>query len=586
MSTQAIAQLKSRRLSPFATLLWEEWRQTRLPLLAGTALTTFILLSIAIPLWRNPAELHDEDSTVTGILSLLFCWQAAVLLFSGYGRNDMTMQFPRRLFALPVPSAALALTRLLYGIAVVAVTFGALGWLLAQSHEVFRPGFWYALIAVPTLVYIEGLAWYLGKRPLLAAGLGLLLYLPLLGLCKGVMENLPGPPLAAALLVSTPVIALFTALALYAVRTQRHGGGNRITTRRSIANAQSDANAAPQAPERALFGYEWRRRGRWVPAFGLLSAFLLMMLFSGVTLSAMASYFALLVGCLSGLFAAGLFQFLVSERERVSGLQRFLMTRPASTRNLGIARLRALGTGYSITFVVLCLLMLGALHVIFPHSGTRTIMLRTIFSPIQFVEDRMDEVHKPSVPAKEAGDKRAPAAISPGREPLTPATRDVEVLVKYESVSWGLVKVLTSLAFFFLLGWLCLTQPLTTLFVFYVVAVLANSLDGKAGWESDWGYTGFSAIVSAAILGLTVTHLRRAFRRGLLSRRALYTVLVAWFALAYAAVYLCVRAGGTPREVLGLQSSLVAFALVLAAFALPFWPFATIPLSIYRHRHQ
>lgn len=581
MSTQAIAQPKTRRLSPFAALLWEEWRQTRLPLLAGTALAALPLLNIAIQLWRNPLELHNKGATIEAVLSLLLCWQAAVLLFSGYGRNDMTMQFPRRLFALPVPSVALALTRLLYGIAVVTVTFGGLGWLLSQSHEAFGPGYSYALIAVSTLIYIESIAWSLGKRPLLAAGLGLLLYLPLLGVCKGVMDNLPLPSLAAGLLVSTPVVALFTALALYAVKTQRHGGGGHISTWRILGKANLDAVTAPQAPERALFGYEWRRRGRWVPAFGLLSFTLMMLLTVYASVRSSALFFVLLLGCVSGILAAGLFLILVSERERVSGLQRFLATRAISTRKLGHARLWALGAGYSLTFAVLFLLMTGTLHIAYSHDGTRALVLRTFLSPVQSIEERMEKLHKQPVPAQVHDDRHAPEVLTPGRA----AAPDVEAVVKYESVSWGLTKVLASLVFFYLLGWLCLTQPLTAIFVFYVAMVIANSNYSQPGAE-QWAYTAFCAIVATAALGLTVMHLRRAFRRGLLSRRALYMVLVAWFALAYSAVFLCVRAGGTPREVLGLESSIVALALVLAVSALPFWPFATIPLSIHRHRHQ
>lgn len=560
MVAQTLAETSSRRRpSPLWALLWEEWRQTRAPLLAGTG---FVLLAMTATLAATGWTItwpfdSDEYYLCTWLLGLLLLWQVGTLLFSGYGRNDLGFTFPRRLFTLPVPSTTLALVRIGYGAAVMAVTFGPLGWILSTTGDEFGPGVAFAAVAVQALLYVQAVAWTLGRRPAVAAVVGVFAWAPFAFLGLELFRLTRHLGFGGLLLPTLLNVAVFTAVAVAGVVADRRGTGIGKSLRLRVAALlgrqsydESDPFPPPPSPKQAQFGYEWRRRTLptlWV-ALGtgaLVAMAYLLLIYAGrlvffgpggvlirVQNVVMQMLMALTAaGTTVGLLAAGIAQRLIDERERASGLGRFIAVRPQGTAAIAAARLKALASGTVIVQVVPLLL---AVLVMAPTEFGARFLYDFLFN----------------------------------RPPSHPG-----VFVLF--LMW------------ILLGWSLLTMPLTSCVVFWAMVSTAESAEyalnsGRAVTFTHW------LPMLAVLLAIAAWGLRKAFmarRLGLVSDGRLLVLAAAWlftWALLYA------RFG--PDLFLTwdtLASTRVATALALAVAALvPYLPFAAVPLAVHRQRHR
>jgi hypothetical protein len=606
MSTTSVALPKPRPISPIRALLWEEWRQTRKSLLVGTAVGALCVL-VALAL----AELSKEKdpnkySSVYLPVFLLFFWQTAVLLFSGYGRNDLTLQFPRRLFALPVDSASLALTRLMYGTAVVAITFGILGWSLSRHNEVFGPPYSFAVHAVETFVFWESMAWLLGRRPLLTFVVGWLLWIVCILLLNKLTPPKMVPVSTMTVLGLTVWCAVFSVVALYAVQSQRHGGRTKRIRRSSRAVTVDEPKVPSVSSADALFAFEWYRRGRWVLLFMVGS-------FVAATAVSMMIGTTAFIPCpssmepiIAGLLGASLFQVFVSERDRVSGFHTYVSIRPISTRDLGMARIRALAIAYGVSSACLAVLMVvttpaiirlqGPFH--YPNPwGIREQwqdlggqLASASCSPIDMIKDHVserDRLSAKNVPVDlplRTGDFSSEVhqrIKNVNRINLLQGLPPVESPLKGARVATGVIALL-------LFGWLLLTNPVPTLVAGLLSASLVGSVHVVAADPSHLDPVSTLALLllGLAVFGRAVVHFRRARRLGFLPDRSMWLLLGAWVLLTWLGLLMFSLAGTTPRAGIGLRVPFLAEFLVAAAATLPLWPFASIPLSIHRQRHQ
>ena len=175
------------RPSPVVTLLWEEWRLTRMPLIVATVLGVLGAGSVAT-LYRvyvhplvvgRSVEIGSNsgpDSTwisavVGGLLTIVTVVLLAGLLLAHFDRSDIQVRFPRRLFTLPLRTRTLVLTRMVYGwsatsLVLTAVTFTTFGLLRLQGGETVNLrdfDLFVIPVAVAILAYLQAICWSLGR---------------------------------------------------------------------------------------------------------------------------------------------------------------------------------------------------------------------------------------------------------------------------------------------------------------------------------------------------------------------------------------------------------------------------------------
>ena len=112
-------------------LLWEQWRQNRLWIVASGA----FLLMMTFGVWLNQAWIlrhFRNDPFELNMLAWIIGITAIGLLFVDQRLREVTLQFPRRQFALPCGTLALVASHLLFK-SLIAV---ALAVLIAFYHSV------------------------------------------------------------------------------------------------------------------------------------------------------------------------------------------------------------------------------------------------------------------------------------------------------------------------------------------------------------------------------------------------------------------------------------------------------------------
>ena len=190
--------------------------------------------------------------------------------------------FPARMFALPVPTAALVGWPMLYGTAAMAILWLATRLLGIWPTGVDIPVIWPALLAASLLAWTQALTW----MPYGLSGLRVIVTVLWLAVIDAVVLFALEykAPESVMLAFLAPQIPLAYFVARVAVGRARSGvvpdWRGRSTRRGTLAYAATGQPVHFLSPGRAQLWFEWRRHGRSLPALvGILLPFELALLF-------------------------------------------------------------------------------------------------------------------------------------------------------------------------------------------------------------------------------------------------------------------------------------------------------------------
>ena len=324
---------------------------------------------------RGHAVVYDSDETfalaVMGPITATFTYCLAVFTYglSGdiAGRPSM---YPRRLFTLPVSTAALAGWPMLYGTIAVALLWGATRAFVAWPSGVAVPVIWPTIAAAALLAWTQALTWMPyglpGVRVILAVlWLGTIQSIVLLGLRYDASESL-------MLAIIAPQIPLAYLTARLAVARARRGvlpdwrGAFTWIARLTPLRTTRGRFASPA---RAQAWFEWRRHGWTLPALVgiLLPCELALLLTAGDT---PALVWIILFGVLltppfmAAFVAATVRKPDLDGRDTGEhyGLAPFLATRPLSNRALIAAKLEMSLWSTAVTWALVLIAISVALR--------------------------------------------------------------------------------------------------------------------------------------------------------------------------------------------------------------------------------
>ena len=324
---------------------------------------------------RGHAVVYDSDETfalaVMGPITATFTYCLAVFTYglSGdiAGRPSM---YPRRLFTLPVSTAALAGWPMLYGTIAVALLWAATRAFVLWPSGVAVPVIWPTIAAAALLAWTQALTWMPyglpGVRVILAVlWLGTIQSIVLLGLRYDTSESL-------MLAIIAPQIPLAYLTARLAVALARRGvvpdWRGAFTWMARLAPVRT-ARGQFATPARAQAWLEWRRHGWTLPALvGILLPCELALLFA--TGDTPALVWIILFGVLlTPPFMAAFVAATVRKPDLDGqgggehyGLAPFLATRPLSNRALIAAKLEMSFWSTAVTWALVLIAIPVALR--------------------------------------------------------------------------------------------------------------------------------------------------------------------------------------------------------------------------------
>lgn len=333
--------------TPAAAFAWEFLRRHRHGLLA--LLVAILVLGAIKIVYLNAHERMDLDEVTFALLlpvplSGAFFYLLAVFTFGISGdiaaRESM---YPRRMFTLPVPSAALAGWPMLYGCAAMVLL-----WVAIRIVGVFPPDFevpkyWPALFGASLIAWTQALTWmpYPVRGLRVAAAIVLLVSIDVVVFTA--LETKPSE--RTMLLLLAPFVPLAYGVAIVAVRRARRGEVPSWRFAERVAFEPSATARDFKSPTDALLWFEWRQQGRSLP---LLVAIVvpvgLMLLFPFRDTPVIVGeivVLSLLMPPFLAIFAAAAAGKSSSNASESYGITPFIATRPVPDRWLVLAKWRS-----------------------------------------------------------------------------------------------------------------------------------------------------------------------------------------------------------------------------------------------------
>lgn len=349
-------------------LIWEQWRQSRYWIVGSSAF--LLMLTGGVALNRAWIADHFHGHFELENLAWVIGFTAIGLLFVNQRLREVTLNFPRRQFALPCRTVPLVASHLLYksGIAVLLGALIALyHWVLLEQDgpSVLPVVLFLALVAATQAVVM--LAAILG--PWRAVGAGVATGAGALFFFYALEEQLHLSEGDAAVATALGLTVFGWAGALACGPAARHGRRGERRERSGLPGFSLGGNtvslrlAQPvvirwdfSAPLWAQCWYEWRRVLVWVPRIVLPSVAVLSLNLlrggnaNGITLP------LLFATCSATAFACSYFLLRVSPSEG-----RFLFAQPESERALADGKLlSALATAVLTTAMTAVIALLAA----------------------------------------------------------------------------------------------------------------------------------------------------------------------------------------------------------------------------------
>ena len=369
--------------SPARAIAWEFRHRHRWGLIA---LVGYLLALGAIKLFllERGQTVHLETperfaAVVVVPLTATFTYFLAVFSFGLEG--DLAARqsiFPARMFALPVPTAALAGWPMVYGTVAMTILWLATRLLAIWPTGEEIPFIWPAVLAASLLAWTQALTWMPYGLPGLRV-IVTVLWLAVIDTIVLVALQYKAPELVM-LAILAPQIPLAYLAARVAVGRARSGAVPDWRGLFTQRGARTDAATRPRvqlsSPGRAQLWFEWRRHGRSLPALvGILLPFELALLFLADTdtpaLVILILFGVLLTPPVMAAFAAATVRKANPYVGDSYGLTPFTATRPMTSAALIAAKLNA--TVWST--LVAWLLVLVAIPVALTVSHTSQVVI-------------------------------------------------------------------------------------------------------------------------------------------------------------------------------------------------------------------
>ena len=268
--------------SPAAAIAWEFRQHHRWGL---TALGAYLFILAAIKLlFFQPGERIAFDDVRTFAFSVVVPLTSTCIYFMAvfsYGLSgDLAAResmYPRRMFTLPVTSAALAGWPMLYGAVAMMLLWAATRLFGAWPIGVDVPVIWPALLGASLMAWTQALTWLPYGLPGLRVIVAVLWLAMIDAVVMVALEFKPSEAVMLALLAPHVPLAYF--VARYAVTRARRGDVPDWRFGRTATGA-SRGGTFPSAGS-AQTWFEWRRFGRSLPAMvAILLPFELALLFA------------------------------------------------------------------------------------------------------------------------------------------------------------------------------------------------------------------------------------------------------------------------------------------------------------------
>lgn len=537
--------------TPAAAIAWEFWRRHRWGLVALVAtLVTLGAIKLAVLTGRAHFEVQDVTFALLVPLPLSagFFYLLAVFTFGITGdlaaRESM---YPRRMFSLPVSTAALAGWPMLYGCVSMALLWLAIRAAGIFPADFYGPWYWPALFGASLLAWTQALTW----MPYPLRGMRIVISIVLLiSIDVVVFTALESKARESTmLLLLAPFVTLAYVAAFAAVRSARRGDVPEWGSS-APASTRSSALRNFRSAKFAQLWFEWRQFGRTLPllvAIVLPAALSLLFLFRDtpvivveiVVLSlVLPPFMAIFVAATAGKSSANATQSY--------GITPFVATRPVEDRALVVAKWQAaLLSTLAAWMIVAIALPVGLLW-----SGAT--------EPVLEIARNVDDA------------LGRPRAIILGLlvlAGLIGATWKQLVQGLYIAMS-GRDWAVKGVAF--------ATLGLITVGVFALVWIFETRQRIALAWYSiPWLMVAFAAIK----LVLAMRLMQRGASRGLFTRRQLILGAIAWDACVFA-IY------GVLALVLPAILARRSILLLIAILVVPFVRLAAAPLAVAENRHR
>ena len=536
-----------------AALTWEYCRRGYRAFLLALSFMIGIPAAVVylVVLTSGPASFGPEFSTLPlhfNFLTISFFGFGFVAI---YAQNGDTLQFPARLFTLPLPAWLVVGCRILQGMATVSVLF----LLTAMSYELLFDLRWPklgpALFLTTGFVCLQAVIWSMRDFRFwkllvyVPVGVGIVFWLSRRYAFDDRIETAQfwnHVTLGEFCTMAACAVVAY-ALAVRGMVRARRGdatGAERIrqlTDR--VADLLSTRRASSESPEHTLLREEWRRNGIVMPiVLGVTTAVVLLVGVIRVMFDQVAPHAVLkVVAALSVTFATILpfgFGFLHSQNVR------FNSRLPVSDVILARTLLTAAGRSVLVAWLVCAALLLPAFIWVSLAEGLDAVAQAIAFRNLAGTNWSL---------------------------PL--------VLVVAWIGSWTLIGLAVSLSLIrraFLVG---LTLEFALVGCVLCLVVLNEKTIGPEG--AQLLRSGFALVFGSICLVGTAWALVAARRHQLVTSRIVWAIVIIWIGLCASAM---------PTVVEFREATLSICLAICGALALPLLPFVAVPLAVRRHRHH
>ena len=352
--------------SPIVALTWEIWRRGhRSASLALGCVVACSLVNLATPERLRASETGQAlFPPLFGLLMVIsFLLLMGVFNYTEYSSSKEWNGFPYRLFVLPLRTWQLVTLPMLLGVVSVELVYVA--WIkLVWTRETILTPEWFAVVLGAYMIFYQTTIWGLpGFRIVRILVLGLGGVSSIAVACLPMFDKIiPSPWFSERRLIPITVAmaAIAFVIAWSAVARQRRGGGRRQSQFTTVLELVSDVMPRRTkdfaSPAGALFWFEWRRSGLLLP---LCTAFALVVIFFPYSWvyrtdprSTMDTLVRILAVPIVLAFATGK-GFIKPEFWSTNlAFPTFLATRPLSSGEMVISKMKAAALSVAITWVL------------------------------------------------------------------------------------------------------------------------------------------------------------------------------------------------------------------------------------------
>ncbi len=345
--------------SPTYALMWEQWRQVRVPIAFSillTAIASWTLRQIMeLSLGPNrkwlQADSEDWGDASTVLAGICMVLVMAALLFAHSSTRDLRMGLPARMLTVPMSSLRLAVTQIVFRLFAVALVALAIGLALTLIDS------WYAQMVAPFVgfsvlayAYASLVATTIGKRNPVAAFIAIVFTMsPVIASLLAIEHQIAQSGEVSLYVLGVFVVAC-VALSVYRFATIRNTSPVQVLL---LTREEVPAYRSSRTEDAAQYKFEWRRLGWLYPSFtaGLLLAFWLPSLLPpGIRYSDAYIQTAFMGAPPLVAFIVGMILIAREHRDSVTGVARFMWTRPVTVQQVVLHRMKAVALSILYTY--------------------------------------------------------------------------------------------------------------------------------------------------------------------------------------------------------------------------------------------